>query len=126
MQFFRKKEKKYQDSITYFTESNWQIPSELTLELYEISVCYSTRNTSTYRIIEFFIPEYNMSFNKEKYDGGYNIIQNASHRITNLEPKHIKTIKINNVDPKLKIIYEMLSSYIKLQHTYPEINELFN
>lgn len=123
-------------TIQYFQETNWQLPEKLTLEIYSLSVVSDFRRMNYFQITEIFIPEYNIGINNyNKNSKGYNINMDASDRFLNKTqilrdnfkpPNLLKTIVLNENDPTLKPLFEIISSYVKSQNKIPEINELFN
>lgn len=137
--------KEFEKTVKCFENINWTCPDSIQLELFEISICSSVdlrRIGSSYRIKEIFLPEFNLSINKEYFSGKtYNIISNASDRFysdsdTNKnvtraknweKPKLIKSVILNRDTNTSDIeeLFEMVSIYVKSQQMENQVKKLF-
>jgi hypothetical protein len=129
-------------SIECLQDTNFECPDSLTLELYEISIGSgdARRMSNTWRIKEFYIPQYNIGINQEYYGSrSYNLIINAFNRyhkdesnsknsITYGEPaKFIKSFTLNKDTNKEEIeeIFNVIKCCIISQNAESSITKLF-
>ncbi len=123
----------YKSTLEYFESTNWQCPEKLTLQLYEISICdYQGlgRHSNTYKINEFFIPEYNIGINHQPFYGyPYNIISNANKRYERYEndAKLINSCVVTKISnqSQLEEIFDLIKTNTKAKNMHQTIKNLY-
>lgn len=128
-------------SIECLEDINYECPNTLQLKLYEISISSGDlrRMSNTWRIREFYIPQFNVGINNEHYGGkSYNIITNAYNRYHKEEnnndtrsygepPKLIETFFLNKITNKNEIeeLFNVIKCHIISANAEQTITKLF-
>ncbi len=132
-------------SYVQLVQMDWKCPDVITLELWEIAICRDLRNFNhTHKIKEIYIPEYNLSVNREYYcSNNFNIILDSYDRY------HKENLNINDINFEIngsnkpillkKIIFNKSTNqeliqelhdgfvgFVKSKGIQGSVNELFN